>query len=70
MTLKFQGNVNNLIILDCNNDDDTLARYEIELLQNSMNIKRQVIFILDHFFPLWKFEAKKAHNMLCLMLIP
>jgi len=52
MTLKFQGNVNNLIILDCNNDDDTLARYEIELLQISTNIKRQVIFILDHFFPL------------------
>lgn len=52
MTLKFQGNVNNLIILDCNNDDDTLASYEIELLQISMNIKRQVIFILHHLFPL------------------
>jgi hypothetical protein len=50
-------------------EDDSIIFYELSLL--AFNIKREVINVLDSFFSfLKKYENKKAHNMISLMLDP
>ncbi len=41
-----------------------------ELLCLASNIKKEIIKVLDSFFSLRKYEERKAHDMLSLMLDP
>jgi hypothetical protein len=50
-------------------EDDSIIFYELSLL--AFNIKREVINVLDSFISfLKKYENKKVHNMISLMLDP
>jgi hypothetical protein len=50
-------------------EDDSIVFYESPLLAS--NIRREVINVLDSFLSfLKKYENKKAHNMIFLMLNP
>ncbi len=71
MGLKFQQDITNHVILDSTLDDEIGGYLDVELIKLTINIKRQVILVLDPFLCfLQKFEPKKTHNMLCLMLDP
>jgi hypothetical protein len=59
------------VILDSTLDDEIGGYLDVELIKLPKNIKRQVISVLDPFLSfLGRFEPKKVHNMLCLMLDP
>ncbi len=71
MSLKFQQDIINHVILDNTLDDEIGGYLDVELIKLPFNIKRQMILVLDPFLSfLWRFEPKKAHNMLCFMLDP
>jgi hypothetical protein len=71
MNLKFQQDIINHVILNSTLNDEIGGYLNVELIKFTINIKRQVILVLDPFLSfLWRFEPKKAHNMLCLMLDP
>jgi hypothetical protein len=71
MSLKFQQDIINHVILDSTLDDEIGGYLDVELIKLPKNIKRQVISVLDPFLSfLRRFEPKKVHNMLCLMLDP
>jgi hypothetical protein len=71
MGLKFQQDITNHVILDSTLDDEISGYLDVELIELAINIKRQVISVSDPFLSfLRRFEPKKTHNMLCLMLNP
>jgi len=71
ISLKLQQDITNIAIPD-NLVDDEIGEYSnVKLAKFVINVKRQIICVLDPFLSyLQKFEPKMSHNMLCFMLAP
>ncbi len=68
---QFQQNIINCVIPNNTLDDGIGGYLNVELIELAINMKWQVILVLDPFLSfLWRFKLKKAHNMLCFMLDP
>jgi hypothetical protein len=71
MCLKFQQDIMNHVILDNMINNEIRGYSNVKLAYINMNIKKQIICVLDPFlYLLWNFDSKKVHNMLTLMLDP
>jgi hypothetical protein len=70
MSLKLKEEMNHLPLLDAWIDDDDDSDLNIGLETFAMNIKK-VIKVIDSFLCfLTKYNERRAHNMLALMLNP
>jgi len=71
ISLKLQQDITNIATPD-NMVDDEIGEYSnVELAKKIINVKRQIICVLNPFLSsLQKFESKVSHNMLCFMLNP
>jgi hypothetical protein len=67
MSLKFRDEID---FVTFDNLMEEYGNIVYELLCLASNIKKEIIKVLDSFFSLRKYEERKAHDMLSLMLDP
>ncbi len=67
MSFKLKGKNNNPLVLDTLDEDDLDVGIELKSL--IVNMKREMCGVIDFFFSfLTKYNEKRTHNMLFLML--
>ncbi len=71
ISLKLQQDITNIATSNNMVDDEIGAYSNVEMENFVINVKRQIICVLNPFLSyLQKFESKMSHNMLCFMLNP